>query len=76
MEWEYRERAAKRSSRATAKRRHSGVQRRTCRCGADACRTQVTGRDWRRRDVRDRYASHFSPFIERRIAALSVDDGR
>ena len=46
-----------------------------CGCGAGCCRTRVTGRDWRRRDARERYAGHFSPFIERRIAALSVDDG-
>lgn len=45
------------------------VMRRECRCGAPGCRGTVTGRDWRRPDVRERYAGHFSPFLQRRMAA-------
>jgi hypothetical protein len=42
----------------------------TCRCGArqPECRRAVTGGDWRRADLQQRYASHWSPFLERRIA--------
>lgn len=45
-----------------------------CRCGVDTCRSQVTGKDWRREDLRERYAGHFSPFLQRRIAALSAEE--
>jgi hypothetical protein len=39
-----------------------------CRCGAAGCRGVVTGDDWRRPDLRERYAGRFSPFINARIA--------
>ena len=39
-----------------------------CRCGTSACRTTITGNDWQLPDVQSRYAGHFSPFINRRIA--------
>ncbi len=38
-----------------------------CRCGSPHCRRIVTGDDWRRTDVQERYRNHFSPFINRRI---------
>ena len=38
-----------------------------CNCGSAACRGRVTHEDWRRRDVQERYAGHFSPFLNRRI---------
>ena len=41
-----------------------------CRCGSPLCRGRVTGRDWRLPDLQNRYAGHFSPFINRRIALL------
>lgn len=40
-----------------------------CRCGSPVCRGVVTNDDWRRRDVQERYAGHFSPFLNRRIAS-------
>ena len=39
-----------------------------CACGSDVCREQVTGRDWRRLDLQERYAGHFLPLIARRFA--------
>jgi len=39
-----------------------------CRCGAEACRGVVTGRDWEDPEVQHRYAGHFVPFLGRRIA--------
>ncbi len=42
-----------------------------CRCGSPDCRRIITGDDWRRKDVQERYHHHFSPFINRRIESLS-----
>ena len=41
-----------------------------CRCGADVCRHTITGNDWQRADVQQRYYPHFSPFINARIELL------
>jgi uncharacterized protein len=38
-----------------------------CHCGSPHCRRIITGDDWRRKDVQERYRNHFSPFINRRI---------
>jgi hypothetical protein len=42
-----------------------------CRCGSADCRKTVTGKDWRRPDLQARYIGHFSPLVDKRIAALS-----
>jgi uncharacterized protein len=39
-----------------------------CHCGSPLCRHEITGNDWRLTDVQGRYAGHFSPFINARIA--------
>jgi hypothetical protein len=39
-----------------------------CRCGAAACRGVVTGRDWQRADLQERYRGWFSAYLARRIA--------
>lgn len=39
-----------------------------CRCGSAQCRHAVTGDDWRRRELWQRYAGYFSPYLQRRIA--------
>jgi len=41
-----------------------------CGCGTPACRGRVTGQDWRIPLLWERYAGHFSPYLERRIKAL------
>jgi len=41
-----------------------------CACGTATCRGRVTGADWRNPALWERYAGHFSPYLERRIAAL------
>jgi len=41
-----------------------------CACGSSKCRGQVTGNDWRDPVLWKRYAGHFSPYLQRRIAAL------
>ena len=41
-----------------------------CACGEPVCRQEVTGSDWRRPELQERYRGRFSPFINDRIAAL------
>jgi uncharacterized protein len=41
-----------------------------CACGSAICRGRVTGEDWRNPTLWERYAGHFSPYLERRIRAL------
>jgi len=41
-----------------------------CRCGSPLCRGRVTGDDWRRPDLQARYAGHFTPYLQSRIAGL------
>ncbi|MGZ8400516.1 MAG: SET domain-containing protein [Methyloceanibacter sp.] len=41
-----------------------------CGCGSSICRGRVTGDDWRNPTLWERYAGHFSPYLERRIRAL------
>ncbi len=38
-----------------------------CHCRSPHCRRVITGDDWMRKDVQERYQGHFSPFINRRI---------
>jgi uncharacterized protein len=40
-----------------------------CSCGAKACRATVTGNDWRLPELQSRYAGHWIPWLEQRIAA-------
>jgi hypothetical protein len=43
-----------------------------CRCGAPMCRGIITGRDWRRPEIQERYHGHFSPFINARIPKVQA----
>jgi hypothetical protein len=43
-----------------------------CRCGSAMCRGRITGRDWQRPDLRERYRSHFSPVLQERIARVEA----
>jgi uncharacterized protein len=38
-----------------------------CQCGKGLCRGIVTGNDWQLPELQQRYAGHFSPFINIRI---------
>jgi hypothetical protein len=42
-----------------------------CGCGAPTCRGRVTAEDWKRLDLQQRYRGYFSPYLQRRIDALS-----
>ena len=39
-----------------------------CRCGAQTCRRVITGQDWRRRDLQEKYRGHFSTYLADKIA--------
>ena len=38
-----------------------------CSCGSSLCRSIITGDDWRRADLRERYREHWVPALLRRI---------
>jgi uncharacterized protein len=46
-----------------------------CACGTDLCRKIVTGADWRRPELHERYRGYMSSYIERRIAAECDEPG-
>lgn len=43
-----------------------------CGCGTALCRHRITGLDWQRPDLQERYRRHFSPFINTRIDKASA----
>lgn len=43
-----------------------------CHCGSPHCRGRVTGDDWRRPELWERYDGYFSPYLQRRIQALKA----
>ena len=42
-----------------------------CHCGSPLCRQKITGKDWHRKDLQQRYKNHFSPLINKRIQQLN-----
>jgi uncharacterized protein len=48
----------------------SGYDDFDCCCGAVSCRHRVTGEDWMKEDLWDRYRGHFSPYLAERIERL------
>ncbi len=44
-----------------------------CGCGATNCRGVVTGRDWMKKEVQQKYDGYFSWFIQRRIDAQQIN---
>ena len=43
-----------------------------CNCGAPQCRKTLTGKDWQRADLQERYAGYFSAYLADKIALLKV----
>jgi SET domain-containing protein len=41
-----------------------------CHCGSKLCRGKVSGDDWKLPQLWERYAGHFSPYLQRRIDQL------
>ena len=38
-----------------------------CRCGAPTCRGTITGKDWQRRELQERYGGFFSAYLLEKI---------
>jgi uncharacterized protein len=38
-----------------------------CRCGAALCRKTITGRDWQRPELQERYAGYFSSYLTEKM---------
>jgi len=38
-----------------------------CKCGAPNCRRTVTGKDWQRPELQERYAGYFSAYLARKL---------
>jgi uncharacterized protein len=47
----------------------------TCACGTALCRGVVTGEDWRRAELQQRYAGHWLPALAGRVATRLTDPG-
>lgn len=41
-----------------------------CHCGAATCRGKLTGKDWQRPDLQQRYAGYFSTYLADKIARM------
>jgi SET domain-containing protein len=41
-----------------------------CRCGSAGCRGTVTGKDWMKQELQEKYAGWFCWFLQRKIDAL------
>ena len=39
-----------------------------CRCGAPSCRKTITGQDWRRKDLQDKYGRYMSCYLLEKIS--------
>lgn len=42
-----------------------------CKCGASNCRKVLTGKDWQRPELQQRYAGYFSAYLDKKISPLS-----
>lgn len=52
----------------------NGTSRRrfVCDCNSIDCRGEITGDDWRQKNLQERYRGYFSPYLSRRIAASGL----
>ena len=42
-----------------------------CRCGAASCRRRITGKDWQRPELQERYAGYFSSYLAQKMDRIS-----
>jgi uncharacterized protein len=45
-----------------------------CRCGTPSCRRLVTGRDWRRKELQEKYRGYFSSYLCDKIKRAADED--
>src|SRR5437763_16397710 len=43
-----------------------------CKCGAPNCRGTLTGKDWQRPELQERYSGYFSTYLAKKIARMST----
>lgn len=48
---------------------HDGIgwEEMCCLCGTESCRKTITGHDWKRADLQEKYNGHFSHYVQRMI---------
>lgn len=39
----------------------------TCKCGNDNCRKIITGKDWMKKELQEKYGNHFSSYLLQKI---------
>lgn len=44
----------------------------SCTCGARNCRQTVTGTDWQRPDLQQKYGGYFSPYLAAKIRSINA----
>jgi len=42
----------------------------TCNCGAAACRKTITGQDWMRPELQEKYRGYFSWYLQRKLKGI------
>jgi hypothetical protein len=42
-----------------------------CRCGSQSCRQTLTGKDWQRKDLQEKYKDYISWYLEEKISRTS-----
>lgn len=47
-----------------------------CNCGAANCRGIITGKDWMKKELQEKYKGWFCWFLQRKIDALTADERR
>ena len=43
-----------------------------CSCDTEHCRGNITGEDWKRPELRERYTGYYIPYLQRRIDMLNA----
>ena len=43
-----------------------------CSCDTEHCRGNITGEDWKRPELRERYTGYYMPYLQRRIDMLNA----
>lgn len=45
-----------------------------CTCGSANCRGTITGYDWKKKELQDKYYNYFASYLKEKIDAQSVDN--
>ena len=53
--------------------RESKIHGGECNCGVRNCRKTLTGKDWQRPELQNKYAGYFSAYLARKIAIIETE---